>query len=84
MSKKLVVIGNGMAGVAAIEAILKKGADVSVTLFGDEPHPNYNRIYLSDVLAGKTSPSKIVLNPLDRYRQDVIMDTARGRYAQKR
>jgi len=42
MSKKLVVIGNGMAGVAAIEAILKKGADVSITLFGDEPHPNDN------------------------------------------
>ncbi len=72
MSKKLVVIGNGMAGVAAIEAILKKNADVAITLFGDEPHPNYNRIYLSDVLAGKTSPSKIVLNTIEWYQQNKI------------
>jgi nitrite reductase (NADH) large subunit len=64
---RLVVVGNGMAGVAAAEEVLSLRSDVSITIFGDEPHPNYNRILLSDVLAGKQSKEGILLNPLDWY-----------------
>jgi nitrite reductase (NADH) large subunit len=51
---QLVVIGNGMAGVRAVEEILNRnGADLfDITVFGDEPYGNYNRILLSNVLAG--------------------------------
>ena len=56
MKKRLVVVGNGMAGVACVEQILKHSPKFRVTVFGDETHVNYNRILLSSVLAGERSP----------------------------
>ncbi|HET6371171.1 MAG TPA: FAD-dependent oxidoreductase, partial [Nitrospiria bacterium] len=69
---RLVVVGNGMAGVAAVEEVRSLRSDVSITIFGDEPHPNYNRILLSEVLAGKQSKEGIFLNPLDWYSKHGI------------
>ncbi len=49
---RLVLIGNGMAGVRALEELLKIAPDLyDISVFGAEPHPNYNRILLSPVLA---------------------------------
>ncbi len=60
---KLVMVGNGMAGVRAIEELLKLAPDLyDITVFGAEPHPNYNRILLSPVLAGEQTLEEIVLN----------------------
>ena len=60
---KLVMVGNGMAGVRAIEELLKLAPDLyDITIFGAEPHPNYNRILLSPVLAGEQTLDEIVLN----------------------
>ena len=65
---KLVMIGNGMAGVRAIEEMLKIAPDLyDITVFGAEPHPNYNRILLSPVLAGEQTLDQIVLNSWDWY-----------------
>ena len=51
---KLVMVGNGMAGVRTLEELLKIAPDLyDITVFGAEPHPNYNRILLSPVLAGE-------------------------------
>jgi NAD(P)H-nitrite reductase large subunit len=68
----LVVVGNGMAGVACVEQILKHAPRFDTTIFGDETHVNYNRILLSSVLAGEKSSDQITLNPLDWYRQNGI------------
>ena len=67
--RKLVVVGNGMAGVRAIEEILARGGGdlFDITVFGDEPYGNYNRILLSNVLAGSDDTSEIYLNPMDWY-----------------
>ncbi|MDZ4797283.1 MAG: nitrite reductase large subunit NirB [Bryobacteraceae bacterium] len=70
--KKLVVVGNGMAGVACVEQILKYRHDFDITIFGDETHVNYNRILLSSVLAGEKSADDIVLNDIDWYRTNGI------------
>ena len=60
---KLVMVGNGMAGVRALEELLKIAPDLyDITVFGAEPHPNYNRILLSPVLAGEQTLGEIVLN----------------------
>ncbi|MEZ0470055.1 nitrite reductase large subunit NirB [Luteimonas salinilitoris] len=65
---RLVVVGNGMAGVRTLEELLKLVPDMyEITVFGAEPHPNYNRILLSPVLAGERDFDDIVLNPLDWY-----------------
>ena len=70
---RLVVVGNGMAGIRAVEELLKLAPDLyDITVFGAEPHPNYNRILLSPVLAGEMTIQDIILNPLDWYRDNGI------------
>src|SRR5476649_2264273 len=70
---KLVMIGNGMAGVRTLEELIKIAPDLyDITVFGAEPHPNYNRILLSPVLAGEQTISEIVLNPLAWYADNGI------------
>src|SRR5690348_12463104 len=70
--KRLVVVGNGMAGVACVEHILKQNPDFEITIFGDETHANYNRILLSMVLAGEKSADEIILNDVEWYRSNNI------------
>jgi nitrite reductase (NADH) large subunit len=70
---KLVMVGNGMAGVRTIEELLKVAPDLyDITVFGAEPHPNYNRILLSPVLAGEQTLDEIVLNSWDWYKENHI------------
>ena len=70
---KLVMVGNGMAGVRTLEELLKIAPDLyDITVFGAEPHPNYNRILLSPVLAGEQTLDEIVLNPLSWYEENRI------------
>src|SRR5213592_951560 len=72
MMQKLVVVGNGMAGVACVEQILKHAPKFEITIFGDETHVNYNRILLSAVLAGEKAADEIHLNGLDWYEKHGI------------
>lgn len=67
--RRLVVIGNGMAGARVVEEILARGGaeQFSITMFGDEPYGNYNRIMLSHVLSGEESHDDIFLNSLEWY-----------------
>src|SRR3954447_19623169 len=65
---KLVMIGNGMAGVRTLEELLKIAPDLyDITVFGAEPHANYNRILLSPVLAGEMTLKDIILNSEEWY-----------------
>jgi nitrite reductase (NADH) large subunit len=65
---KLVMVGNGMAGVRTLEELLKIAPELyDITVFGAEPHPNYNRILLSPVLAGEQTLDEIVLNDWSWY-----------------
>jgi nitrite reductase (NADH) large subunit len=70
---KLVMVGNGMAGVRTLEELLKIAPDLyDITVFGAEPHPNYNRILLSPVLAGEQTVDEIILNPLSWYAENGV------------
>ena len=70
----LVVIGNGMAGMRTVEEMLKLpgGKRYRITVFGAEPHVNYNRIMLSSVLAGDKSVDDIVINSREWYEENGI------------
>ncbi|CCQ44884.1 nitrite reductase [NAD(P)H], large subunit [Pseudarthrobacter siccitolerans] len=74
MRRRLVVIGNGMAGARAVEEILARGGagQFTITMFGDEPYGNYNRIMLSHVLSGEESDADIFLNSLSWYQDNGI------------
>ena len=70
---KLVMVGNGMAGVRTLEELLKLTPEMyDITVFGAEPYPNYNRIMLSPVLAGEQGIQDIILNDLGWYAEHNI------------
>lgn len=72
--QKLVLVGNGMAGVRTIEEIIKLAPDrFEITIFGREPYPNYNRIQLSKVLQGDTSIKDITINDWQWYEDHQIL-----------
>lgn len=63
MKLRLVVIGNGMAGMRTVEELLSAAPDkYDITVFGAEPYGNYNRIMLSSVLCGEKTIEDIVIN----------------------
>ncbi len=73
MKQRLVVIGNGMAGMRTIEELLSASPDqYEITVFGAEPYGNYNRIMLSAVLAGDKTVEDIVINPRQWYVDNKI------------
>src|SRR3954463_7027134 len=62
--QRLVVVGHGMIGRRTVEEALKRAPGrYDITVIGAEPHPNYNRIMLSSVLAGEKTVDEIVINP---------------------
>ncbi|WP_434752813.1 FAD-dependent oxidoreductase [Paenibacillus amylolyticus] len=68
--KKLVVIGNGMAGVKCVEEIINLEPDAyEIVIYGTEPRPNYNRIMLSKVLQGEHSIQDIIINDWTWYAE---------------
>ena len=71
--RRLVVVGNGMAGARTVEEILARGGGdrFDITMIGDEPYGNYNRIMLSHVLAGEATvdDDDLMLNPMAWYRE---------------
>ena len=73
MKPKLIVIGNGMAGVKTLEHLLTIAPDLyDITVFGAELHPNYNRILLSPLLSGEMTLDEIVINDRAWYAQHGI------------
>jgi len=71
--EKLVLIGNGMAGVRTLEELLKLAPDkYEISVFGAEPYGNYNRILLSPVLAGEKTLPEIMLNDRPWYAEHGI------------
>jgi nitrite reductase [NAD(P)H] large subunit len=70
---QLVVIGNGMAGMRTVEELVARAPDgFDITVIGGEPHPSYNRILLSSVLAGERTLAEIVIQPSSWYEQHGI------------
>ncbi|HKT05539.1 MAG TPA: nitrite reductase large subunit NirB [Rugosimonospora sp.] len=74
MTERLLVVGNGMAGARTVEEILARGGGnrFAITMFGEEPYSNYNRILLSNVLSGVEDESGIFLNSLAWYEENGI------------
>ena len=73
VKRKLVVVGNGMAGMRAVEELLELAPEMyDITVFGAEPYGNYNRILLSPVLAAEKTVDEIMLNSPEWYAEHGI------------
>jgi nitrite reductase (NADH) large subunit len=71
--QSLVVVGNGMAGMRTVEELLKLAPELyDITVFGAEPHGNYNRILLSPVLAGEKNMDDIMIHTRQWYADNGI------------
>lgn len=67
------VVGNGMAANAFLEELLKAGPErYSITVFGKESHPGYNRVLLSQVLTGEKEPSGLSMHGREWYAENGI------------
>lgn len=72
MRSRLVVIGNGIAGIRTVEELLISTREYDITVYGAEPFGNYNRIMLSSVLCGEKDFDDIVINDRAWYQQQGI------------
>jgi assimilatory nitrate reductase electron transfer subunit len=59
--RRIVVVGNGMAGARLVDELLQRDRTASITVVGAEQQPAYNRVLLSDVLSGKRRSQDIAL-----------------------
>ncbi|WP_278495859.1 nitrite reductase large subunit NirB [Pantoea vagans] len=70
MRQRLLVIGNGMAGMQMVESLLQLAPQrYAITVIGREPHGNYNRVLLSPVLAGEKSFTDTLIHDGDWYQR---------------
>ncbi len=71
--QRLILVGNGMAGMRTIDEVLARDRGrFDIEVIGAEPHPNYNRILLSSVLAGDKEIDDIILHPREWYAENGI------------
>lgn len=71
-SEHLVFAGNGMSSIACVEALLKSTRAFDITIFGEEPYPNYDRTLLASVLAGECDADGVILNDIEWYQEQGI------------
>lgn len=77
-ARRFVIVGAGIAGVSAAEAIRKSDPDAAIILLSNESNLPYFRMNLTRYLAGELDSSKLDLHPMTWYtenRIDLRLDT---------
>jgi nitrite reductase (NADH) large subunit len=69
---KIVIIGNGVAGISAAETVRAADKNCAIRIFCDEPGPYYSRPRLVECLAGKATADQIVIHPRAWYEKNQI------------
>lgn len=70
--KKIIIIGNGAAGMEAARTVRENNSEVEILLFSDENHPFYSRIHLSTFIGDDSSIEKITIYPKNWYEENRI------------
>ena len=61
--ERVVVLGNGIAGVTAADHVRRRHPECQVDLVADEPHPLYNRMGINRLIYGRSAMAGLYLNP---------------------
>lgn len=69
---KIIIIGNGVAGISAAETIREKDKDIQIVMYSDEKYHHYSRPRVIEYLAGKTDVNRIIIKKEDFYKQNNI------------
>jgi len=66
---RLLVIGNGVAGVTTARLVAERDASAEITIYSDEPYPYYARPRLIELLAGRVAPESMAFYPEEWYQK---------------
>src|SRR3954447_19754216 len=69
---RVVVIGNGIAGVTAADHLRRRHPGASIDLVAEEPHHLYNRMGISRLVYGRSAMQGLYLNPDAWYEERAI------------
>src|SRR5919198_6476336 len=61
--ERVVIVGNGIAGVTAAEHIRRRHPECAIDLVADEHHHLYNRMGISRLIYGRSAMQGLYLNP---------------------
>jgi NAD(P)H-nitrite reductase large subunit len=67
LSRRYVILGNGIAGQTAAEDLRKLDADASIVMIAAERHPLYNRVALPRYLRGQVRREKVFMRTVEDY-----------------
>jgi NAD(P)H-nitrite reductase large subunit len=67
LSRRYVILGNGIAGQTAAEELRKLDADASIVMIAAERHPLYNRVALPRYLRGQVRREKVFMRTVEDY-----------------
>ncbi len=70
---KIIIVGNGAAGIAATEAIRDHDKDCELSIYSDEPGVHYSRPRIIEYLGGKATPEKIAIKSPSYYQKNNIV-----------
>jgi NAD(P)H-nitrite reductase large subunit len=67
LTRRYVILGNGIAGQTAAEELRKMDADASIVIVAAERHPLYNRVALPRYLRGQVRREKVFMRTVEDY-----------------
>jgi NADH oxidase (H2O2-forming) len=70
--KDFLVVGNGIAGLSAAQAMRRLDKEASITIITEEPHPTYSPCVLSDYLTGEIPREKVFVREYQHYSSENI------------
>jgi nitrite reductase (NADH) large subunit len=70
---KIVIIGNGIAGISAAESIRNKDSSCQIVMFSTEAYYHYSRPRVIEVLSGKTAAEQITIRKKDFYEKNNVL-----------
>jgi len=70
--ERIVVLGNGIAGVTAADHARRRHPGVQIDLIAEEPHHLYNRMGISRLVYGRSAMQGLYLNPDKWYDERAI------------
>jgi nitrite reductase (NADH) large subunit len=70
--EKIVIVGNGIAGVTAADHIRRRHPLASIDLVAEEPHHLYNRMGIARLVYGRSAMEGLYLNPDSWYAERQI------------
>jgi 3-phenylpropionate/trans-cinnamate dioxygenase ferredoxin reductase subunit len=69
VSRRYVILGNGIAGQTCAEELRKQDSECSIVMIAAERHPLYNRVALPRFLRGQVREEKVLMRTVEDYQK---------------